>query len=192
MVLSRSVDPDEYAYGGLHHYVVAAAAVLPAGLYALVFDPPPDEALQPDAYAEWRDTQRTHVYVLSRTISAVLASAQVLIVYLVGLLLFDRFVGILAALFLAVAPYFVVIAHFATVDTAANFWCWLAILFAVLFWTRGDSRWYVLAALSDRHQTRSGFGSPAAAAGPFSARRWPSDAQIVLGGAPGAGKLRHR
>ena len=30
MVLRRSLDPDFYAYGGLHFYVVAAGAVVPA------------------------------------------------------------------------------------------------------------------------------------------------------------------
>jgi hypothetical protein len=148
MVLKGSVDPDQYAYGGLHYYTVAGAAVIPAGLYAWLFDPPPDEALAPDAYAAWRDTRIAHVYILARSVSAVLAAAQVLVTYAIGSLLFGSSVGILAAMLLAVAPYFVVIAHFSTVDTAANFWYWLTVLFAILFWKRGDDRWYILAALT--------------------------------------------
>jgi Dolichyl-phosphate-mannose-protein mannosyltransferase len=147
MVLRHSIDPEHYAYGGLHYYIVAAGAVIPAGIYAWLFDPRPDEMTQAEAYAEWRDTRITHVYLLSRSISAVLASSQVLIVYGIGLLLFGRLVAISAALFLAVAPYFVVIAHFATVDTAANFWYWLSILFLSLSWKQGNHHWHLLGAL---------------------------------------------
>jgi Dolichyl-phosphate-mannose-protein mannosyltransferase len=148
MVLRRSLNPDYYAYGGLHFYVVAAGAVVPAGLYALLFDPPADATLESDANAEWRDTRVRHVYILSRSISAIMASGQVLIIYGIGLLFFGNPGAIFSALFLAVAPYFVVIAHFATVDAAANFWYWLSFLFLVLGWQRGNHHWYILAAIT--------------------------------------------
>ena len=46
------------------------------------------------------------------------------------------------------SPYFVLIAHFATVDAAANFWYWLACLLTLLAWKRGVSPWYPLAAFT--------------------------------------------
>ena len=68
--------------------------------------------------------------------------------YLMGNLLFNRIVGILAAMFLSLSAYFVELAHFATVDPAANFWYWVSCLFSLFMWKRGGRSWYILTAVT--------------------------------------------
>jgi hypothetical protein len=147
MVYNRTVNPHRFHYGGLHHYVVAAGAVIPVAIYDLFLDPEPPEndALRRN---EWKERQRARIFPLARVISAVMAVGVVCLTFIIGTSLFDRGVGYLAALLLTVSMPFVAIAHFATVDSAANFWYWLSCLFALLIWRRGDRIWYILAAVT--------------------------------------------
>jgi hypothetical protein len=147
MVAQHTLNPHFFPYGGLHYYVLAVTAAIPVGAYNYLFDRKPAASDQ-QALQAWRDRKDTRVHILARAISAVLAALTVLITYAIGRLLFCRTTGLLAALLLALSPYFVLIAHFATVDTAANFWYWLACLFALLGWKRRAQPWYALAAFT--------------------------------------------
>jgi Dolichyl-phosphate-mannose-protein mannosyltransferase len=148
MVTERTLNPGRFAYGALHTNVLVLAAVAPVGVYTLLFDRQPDETRDADAYKAWKARQAARVSVLARSVSALLGAAQVFLTCLIGTIAFGEVVGLLGALFLAVSPYFVVIAHFATVDSAANFWYWLSVLFAVLVWRRGAGAWYAAAAFT--------------------------------------------
>jgi hypothetical protein len=147
LVKHKTLNPHFFAYGGLHYYVLAAAAVLPVGAYSAVFDrkPPEDSGT---AIAEWRDRKNARLKIMARAVSALMGTLLVFFTYLMGEMLFGTATGLLAALFLAVCPYFVEIAHFSTVDMAANFWFWLASLFSLLIWKRGAGKWYALAAFT--------------------------------------------
>jgi hypothetical protein len=145
LVAQKTLDPHFFPYGGLHYYVLALTAAIPVGAYNYLFDhkPAPTDAR---ALAAWRDRKDTRVRLLARATSAVMATLTVVAIFSIAALLFGSTAGILAALFLAVSPYFVLIAHFATVDSAANCWYWLACLLTLLAWKRGVSPWYPLAA----------------------------------------------
>jgi hypothetical protein len=147
LVAQKTLNPHFFPYGGLHYYVLAATAAIPVGIYNYLFDqkPAPTDAR---ALAAWRDRKDTRVRVFARATSAVMATLTVFITYAIATLLFGRTAGLLAALFLAVSPYFVLIAHFATVDTAANFWYWLACLLTLFAWKRSVLPWYALAAFA--------------------------------------------
>ena len=136
MVGDRSLNPHFFTYGGLHHYIVSVGAVIPAKLYGKIFDPLPKEGDW--AQREERQSRQLIIMgILSRSISAVLSALLVgLTFYICSLLFNDPSVGLLAASFLCVSMSFVAIAHFATVDAAANFWFWLSCLLALLAWTR--------------------------------------------------------
>jgi hypothetical protein len=147
LVTHKTLNPHFFAYGGLHYYVLAATAALPVDVYSLAFDRKPPEA-SGNAIAQWRDRKNARVKIVARGVSAVMGALLVYFTWLIGDLLFGGWVGPLAALFLAVCPYLVEIAHFSTVDMAANFWFWLACLCSVLLWKKGTGLWYALAAFA--------------------------------------------
>jgi hypothetical protein len=146
MVYARRPSPGIFAYGGLHYYVIAAGAFVPVKVYEHALDPDPTHAA-PAARRAWLDRHMTRLMRTARTISAVLSALLVVVTFAIGTLLFDRRTGLLAAAMLAASGYVVALAHFATVDAAANFWYWLACLLSLLVWKRGGGRWSVLAAL---------------------------------------------
>lgn len=147
MVSERNPSPRFYMYGVLPYYAVALGAVVPAALYAKIVDrPPPIENAR--AWEPWSSRQYTRITRLARGLSAVVSTLTVALTFLIGLLLFDRWTGLLAALLVAVSRTFVMVAHYATVDSYATFFFWLACLAALLAWRYGDRRWYWLAGLA--------------------------------------------
>jgi len=143
----RTLNPHAFPYGGLPHYVLMAGAIMPAKVTTYYFDPRPDAA-DTAATASWMQRLKTQRIILSRTISGLFATALVLMTFLMGRILFSELTGLIAALFLAVSPYFVGIAHFATVDMPGNFLYWLACLIGLYVWKRGHNLWYALAAVT--------------------------------------------
>ena len=147
MVSERTLNPHHFAYGGLHYTLVAAGAIIPVAVYDSIFDPKPSRLNTP-AHAQWEERHLVRIIQVARSISAVMSTLIVGITFIIGAVLFDRRVGYLAALFLAVSMSFVAIAHFATVDAPANLWYWLSCLSALFIWKRGDRIWYILAAIT--------------------------------------------
>lgn len=147
MANNRTLNPHKFQYGGLHYYVLVVGAIIPAKAVTYFSDPRPDPS---DAAAtiSWKTRYNTLRIILARTISGLFATSLALITFLMGKILFNERTGLLAALFLAVSPYFVGIAHFATVDMPGNFWFWLSCLFGLLVWKRGHNIWYALAAVT--------------------------------------------
>jgi len=147
MVENRTLNPHYFPYGGMHYYVVAVGAFIPVKLYEKSFDPSPSQN-DTRLFTQWYDRHQGRIIQMARTLSALMATVVVWFTFMMGTILFDKRVGYLSALLLAVSMSFVGIAHFATVDTPANLWYWLSCLFALLIWKRGDQLWYVLAAIS--------------------------------------------
>jgi len=147
LIAQKTLNPHFFPYGGLHYYVLALTAAAPVGAYNYIFDRKPP-ANDKEGLQGWRARKDARVQILARSVSAVLATLTVLLTYRMGALLFTTSTGLLAAAILAVCSYFVLIAHFATVDSAANFWYWLACLLALLGWKRGGVGWYLLAAFT--------------------------------------------
>ncbi len=147
MVAAHSLNPHDFRYGGLHYYVVAAFAVIPVYVQSAIFDPlpPRDDRL---ARSRWWEPRMARMIVVARIISAVMSTAIVFFTFVIGTILFDKTVAYFAVSLLSVSMSFVAVAHFATVDNPANFWYWLACLFALLMWKRGETVWYALAAIT--------------------------------------------
>jgi hypothetical protein len=143
----RELKLHSFYYGGLHFYSIAAFAYMPAYLYTLMTEPKPDRSAEPERFEQWKADRQQRAVQAARTLSAVLSTLVVLITFALGKLLFDRQVGLLAALVVAFSASAVAIAHFSTVDAAAVFWFWLCCLLAALLWRRGDLRWWILSGL---------------------------------------------
>ena len=144
MFADREPNPHHFAYGGLHYYTIWLGAVLPVKVYERIVDPPPSGVASP----EWLAREQTRVIQMSRTLSGLMSVLVVGLTFIMGTALFDRRVGYIAALLLAVSMSFVTIAHFSTVDAPSNFWYWLSCVFALFIWKRGTWPWYFLAALT--------------------------------------------
>jgi hypothetical protein len=126
--------PHFYNYGSLY-LILSRAAVDVAAAYGLVKpDPPIDpERTPPDI---WVDPGRMAVWVhdfarmilIGRLVAVALAVGTVLLAWAAARRLYGRRCGWLAALFLAVAPMHVVLAHYMAVDVPAGFFFNLCLL----------------------------------------------------------------
>jgi hypothetical protein len=147
MFAEREPNPHHFAYGGLHYYSIWIGAVLPVKAYERFVDPPPPGIGTVNGQ-QWIVREQARVIQMARTLSGIMSVLVVGLVFIMGTMLFDKRVGYLAALLLAVSMAFVTIAHFSTVDAPSNFWYWMACVFALFIWKRGTWPWYFLAALT--------------------------------------------
>src|SRR5664279_2218625 len=84
------------------------------------------------------------IQLVWRFLSALSEMGVILVVFLIGVKLHDKWIGLLAAFFYSVTVFSIQMAHFGTVDAMANFFTALAILFAVLVQREGKLLNYAL------------------------------------------------
>ena len=114
----RSADPTtgqfrEFAYGALPLWVTDAAAWTLSRLTGI----------------DWNAMD--HAYLVGRAISAVLSALTILPIAALGASLAGRSVGLMAALFAALAPMSIQLAHFFTTDSWLTFFVTLCLLACV-------------------------------------------------------------
>jgi len=95
--------------------------------------------------AEYRRTPR--LFLIARALSAAAGIATVSVTYRVGVSLFDRTTGLVAALFLAIAALHVRESHFALTDVSATCLLMASFLRIVRYWRSGFRRDALLAAV---------------------------------------------
>lgn len=88
------------------------------------------------------------VHLVWRSLSALVEMAVILIVFLIGLELHNKWVGLLAAALYAGTVFSIQAAHFGTADAMTNFFAALGILFAVRVQMRGQFVDYMLFGLA--------------------------------------------
>lgn len=84
------------------------------------------------------------VHLVWRGLSAAAEMGVILLTFLIGLKLHDKWIGITAAALYAFAVFSIQMAHFGTADATGNFFCALALYFAVLIQRKGGLFYYVL------------------------------------------------
>lgn len=101
------------------------------------------------------------LYLIGRTISAVLGAGTVVLVYLICRELGGRRLALWGSGLLAIAPLPLVNSHFATVDVAATFFLVLGAYGCVKVISDGRERWYLLsgAAMGFAAATKYNFGA---------------------------------
>lgn len=99
--------------------------------------------LEPTFPLVWRDP--LIFYFISRVFSALLGAFTVIPVYLAGSSLFNRKVGLLSAVALAVLPFHVWHSHYALIDVPTTFWLAWGLYFSALILKSGDIKNYLLA-----------------------------------------------
>jgi 4-amino-4-deoxy-L-arabinose transferase-like glycosyltransferase len=88
------------------------------------------------------------LYLLGRVISALAGTLTVLVVYFLGSTAYSRRVGLLAALFLAVAYLPVRDSHYAVNDALLTLLVTLSLLASMLIEREGHLKWYIMAAVA--------------------------------------------
>jgi len=146
MVRNSDFSPHYFAYGGLHYYVVAGLAVVPINALRGLGN----AAGLIDETSGRSETETTQMWIMvtARTISGLMGAAIVGTTIEIGTRLFSPAAGLAAGLLLLLARGFVVIAHYGTVDMAANFWYWLACAGTLAIWKTGSRRAYLLSGIA--------------------------------------------
>jgi len=84
-----------------------------------------------DDYNGYVWTDYYGIHIVWRAMSALAEMGVIVLVFLIGAKLFDQWIGVLAALLYAAAVFSIQLAHFGTADAIGNFFCTLALYFAV-------------------------------------------------------------
>ncbi len=103
------LNPHFFAYGSLPLYLLKAAAHLLAQFQPALSD-------------------FEHIRLIGRTLSGLFDTALIALVFLLGVRLYDRRTGLLAAVFVAFTVLHIQLSHFYTVDTLLTFFIVLAML----------------------------------------------------------------
>ncbi|GAB4216414.1 MAG: hypothetical protein OHK0022_57520 [Roseiflexaceae bacterium] len=145
MVREGDPNPRNFLYPSLFFYAMAGVTRLHAwwgmqqGIYRSLADLPVDTYLY---------TTAPDLYLWNRALSAILGALTVPALATLGWRMFDRRVGLLAALLLAVARFHVEHSHFITTDAATGLWVVLAMLGAWGVASDGGWRGYLLGGLA--------------------------------------------
>jgi 4-amino-4-deoxy-L-arabinose transferase-like glycosyltransferase len=121
--LRPHLDLQFYNYGGLYFYLWQGAAAANRA-YGVVSLPSTDqpETPSPESFAA--------LILIGRLITVAFGTLTAWTIFALGLRLFGRTAGLLAAFMWAITPVAVVHGHYATVDIAATFFVTLALVFA--------------------------------------------------------------
>ncbi len=144
MLQTGDLNPHFYRYGSL---IIYMEAVVDAAHFLHLMGRPADQGPPLSRLADvktgdrsWRWTiSHPSFYHWNRNLIAILGTGTVLAIFALGQALGGRWVGLLAALFLAVAPFHVLLSARIMPDVPTTFFVVCAILFAVLFARGGDT-----------------------------------------------------
>ena len=140
---SGDFNPHRFQYGSLFQYILFFFY----GLYYLIgyafglFN-------SVKQYALTFIQDPTVFYLIARSLSAIVGTATVGLVYLIGRQINNERVGLLAALFLACSYEHVIHSHYCTVDITLTFLCTLAVYQCLMLFQSRSYRRYILAGLS--------------------------------------------
>ncbi|MFQ5858635.1 MAG: ArnT family glycosyltransferase, partial [Anaerolineae bacterium] len=142
------LNPHRFEYGSLHIYVLAVLYSIyyvygrAQGRFVSIQDIPVY-----DSTHGLYEYELPEVYLLSRSLTALLGAATVVALYVAGRRLFDRRTGLVAALLLTFLPLHVVNSHYTTTDVPATFLIVVGFLFIISVFYRGTRRDYILAGI---------------------------------------------
>lgn len=143
-------DTQFYNYGTFYFYLASFAQTFGRG-YGLIpttLAPPEGKQLSQVEKMQLAAPEMAKLYLAGRLVTAILGTATILVVFLLGKRLYNRAAGLNAAALYAIAPYAVVHAHFFTVDVPATFFVALALLSAAILLEEQSWRSYVFAGVA--------------------------------------------
>ena len=130
-------NPHLFMYPTLYFYKVAAALKI-ASLFNMVDLVPSKQFyfLHPD--------QMGKIYLIGRVVTILFGLLTVYITYLLAKKMYNKWVGLIAGLVLALLPLHVVHSRYMSVDVPTTFWIVLSLLCAVKIEKSKGYKWYIL------------------------------------------------
>lgn len=145
IITQGDFNPHSLKYGSLIFYLHALFSA-PVFLFNFIFH---GQGLPfGEFYREAVRLYATPLTIAGRISVAILGTLSVYFIFLIGQKLFDKRVGLLAALFLATAPMHVRESHYMITDVIFIFTILLSVLFLILMWQKKSFKWFMLAGLA--------------------------------------------
>jgi 4-amino-4-deoxy-L-arabinose transferase-like glycosyltransferase len=134
------LNPRFFAYGSLPFYMLRLTShvlTMPAGLSThFHFWPAASQFLE----GLRRMSDYDHITLVGRVLSALIDTGVIYLTYLIGKRVYDRRVGLLAAVFVTFTVFHIQVAHFYAVDALLTFFVLLFFVFAIDFAQQGGVR----------------------------------------------------
>lgn len=135
------LQPTLYAYSSVGVLMIYFLMGVSQGVFMSVQD-----LFCPD-YHFWGKIAYPGEFLVPRLLTALLGVLSIWAVYELGRRMFNRRVGLLAALLTALSYHHVSSSHFVTTDVPATFFALVTVIYSWLVWKEGRTRWYILAGL---------------------------------------------
>lgn len=139
-------NPEAFGNGAMQFYLVALFYQL--GRIFGLLNP------KPDNYADF-----TYYYLVGRLVTVVMSSLTVYFLFLVTEITFGINVALFASLFLTTMPGFVISSHYFRSEVPAAFWLVLTLFFIIKMVQTGQTKFYLLAAMSGGFATSTKYNS---------------------------------
>jgi len=123
IVLTGDLNPHFFMYPSFHIYLISLLFFMAQTVYPGIED--------------------SSLFLLGRSVSVLFGCATIIVVYLIGKELFNKKVGLIAALFISLNSLHISLSQVMKTDAAAIFWVTLSFLFAVKIMLRGQWRDYL-------------------------------------------------
>ncbi|MEE9337660.1 MAG: phospholipid carrier-dependent glycosyltransferase [Methylococcaceae bacterium] len=127
---NKTLNPNFFAYPSLQIYLISVLVIIPLLLYRTLINILNGYPFLHNIIGDPSFTSQ--IYYFSRTITAIMGTLTVYIVYLIAKKMFNEKVGLFSAFFLATAAGFVHLSHFASVDIPSVFWITLSFFCCLL------------------------------------------------------------
>jgi hypothetical protein len=134
------LNPHWFIKGTMQFYVIGAVLKV-----ASVFD---IVKLKGHQFYVDHPSELAKLYVLGRLLTVLVSLLTIFLVFIIGSKLYNRGVGLFAALLLSVLPVDVVNSHYMKTDVPQTFWLLVTVICAIKIWRSKKRIWYVLAGLS--------------------------------------------
>lgn len=141
-------NPHRFDYGSLYIYLQTIVLGLyfiygrSRGIFTSIHDIPLHEFPR-DVYI----FNYPGVYIAGRALTAIFGILTIILVYRIGCRMMNRWLGLIAALFLAFLPLHVINSHFITTDIPVTFFMTASLLFAFRIMKQGTWHNYIFAGL---------------------------------------------
>lgn len=151
IVSKGDFEPKNYKYGSLNFYI-NGLAYLPFLAFSYIYYILNGLLLNSQLYArsltdiflEIIDKNGFYIFLFQRSFTACFGAASIYLLYLIGKKLFNKNVGLIGALVLAVAPMHVRDSHYITTDIPFLFFVLLSFFCMVNLFQKSKLRWYIL------------------------------------------------
>ena len=175
---SGDLNPHFFAYGSMMIYANLLVDIL--HYFSLMGHSPTAESfltnindIQINTDTGWKWTiSHPSFYCWNRVLSALMGVGTVFVTFLIGRLVFNRWIGLIAAAFLAVLPFHVIRSVWVATDSPVAFFVLLVVLFSLLFIKSKKLSYFILSLVFTGVAIATKYNSGLAVLIPFISLLW--------------------